>query len=203
MPDATPAPDRVSDPAPDPPIHVDWVDPVLLGDELAGGLGLTILPGKRGASVRYPGRVYRRDAVADLGRLRELGVGFLALLVEDWELERWGDPALTDHATVAGIQVYRMPIRDGAAPPSFEAVDAVLEAITAGRASAHAVVACMGGIGRSGTIAACALVAAGLSPEDAIGHLRSIRHPCAVETAAQEAFVRAYSARAIKRGLER
>ena len=38
----------------DPPIHVDWIDQELLGDRLPGRLGVTILPGKRGASVRYP-----------------------------------------------------------------------------------------------------------------------------------------------------
>ena len=54
----------------DPPIHVDWVDPSLLGDGRPGRLGLTILPGKRGKSVRYPGLVYRRDARTDLDRLQ-------------------------------------------------------------------------------------------------------------------------------------
>ncbi len=53
------------DPEPlDPPIHVDWIDPAVLADGLPGRLGLTILPGKRGKSIRYPGLVYRRDARA-------------------------------------------------------------------------------------------------------------------------------------------
>ena len=40
--------------------------------------------------------------------------------------------------------------------------------------------------------AACALVAAGWRAADAIGRVRLVRHPEAVENPAQEAFVRAY-----------
>jgi protein-tyrosine phosphatase len=184
----------VPDPALDPPIHVDWVDAGLLGDGLRGRLGLTILPGKRGKSVRYPGLVYRRDTRTDLERLHELGVGFLALLVEDHELARWGDPGLVEHATAAGIRVRRLPIPDGKAPPSLTSVDELLAEIAEARVTADAVVACMGGVGRSATIAACALTAAGLSPDRAIAHLREVRHPTAVETPPQAAFVAAYAA---------
>ena len=51
------------------------------------------------------------------------------------------------------------------------------------------VVTCMGGLGRSGTVAACYLVAAGTSPDAAIAAVRSARGPCALETIAQEDFV--------------
>ena len=182
------------DPGLDPPIHVDWVDQGLLADRRPGRLGLTILPGKRGKSVRYPGLIYRRDSRTDLERLRELGVGLLVLLVEDWEIARWGDPALGEHAAAAGVSLLRLPIPDGEAPPSVASVDELLAAISAARATTDVVVACMGGIGRSATIAACALVAAGLSPDRAIAHLRDVRHPTAVETPAQAAFVDAYAA---------
>ncbi|MDQ5839754.1 MAG: protein-tyrosine-phosphatase [Chloroflexota bacterium] len=182
------------DPDLDLPIHVDWVDAGLLGDGLRGRLGLTILPGKRGKSVRYPGLVYRRDTRTDLARLRELGVGFLALLVDDYELARWGDPGLVEQATAAGIRVRRLPIPDGEAPPSLTSVDELLAEIAVARETSDAVVACMGGVGRSATVAACALAAAGLSPDRAIAHLREVRHPTAVETPRQAAFVAAYAA---------
>jgi protein-tyrosine phosphatase len=188
-PDITPP-----EPTGDPPIHVDWIDPSLLGDGRPGRLGLTILPGKRGKSVRYPGLVYRRDARTDLDRLRGLGTGLLVLLVEDGELRRWGDPDLINHATAAGVRVRRMPIRDGAAPRSAAAVDTLLAEIDEARAETDVVVACMGGVGRSGTIVACALVAAGQSPDGAIAHLRAVRHPTAVETQRQVEFVAAYAA---------
>jgi protein-tyrosine phosphatase len=182
------------EPPGDPPIHVDWVSASLLDDGRPGRLGLTILPGKRGKSVRYPGLVYRRDARTDLDRLRALGAGLLVLLVEDRELRRWGDPELVVHAEAAGVRVLRMPIRDGAAPRSVAAVDALLQEIDAARAESDVVVACMGGVGRSATIVACALVAAGESPDGAIAHLRAVRHPTAVETRRQVEFVAAYAA---------
>jgi protein-tyrosine phosphatase len=47
----------------------------------------------------------------------------------------------------------------------------------------------MGGLGRSGTVAACCLVAAGMSPEAAIAAVRTARGPRALETIAQENFV--------------
>jgi protein-tyrosine phosphatase len=182
-----------SDPALDPPIRVDWVDPGLLADGRPGRLGLTILPGKQGKSVRYPGLVYRRDARVDVEDLAAMGIGLLVLLVEDRELERWGDPALVEHARAAGVEVLRLPIPDGDPPPSVEAVDDLLAVVDDRRARTDVVVACMGGVGRSGTIAACALVAAGRTPDQAIAHLRAVRHPTAVETAAQEAFVATYA----------
>ena len=122
-----------------------------------------------------------------------LGVSLLALLVEDRELERWGDPALVEHAAAAGLAVRRFPIPDGHAPPSLDGVDALLAEIAGARVTGDVVVACMGGVGRSGTIAACAMVAAGVQPDRAIAHLRDVRHPTAVETAAQVAFVSAYA----------
>jgi protein-tyrosine phosphatase len=177
----------------DPPIHVDWIEQELLGDGLPGRLGVTILPGKRGVSVRYPGLVYRRDTRTDLDRLRSLGTRLLVLLVEDGELERWGDPAFLSRARDAGVKVRRLPIRDGAVPPSVTVVDDLLAEINAERVAGDVVIACMGGVGRSGTIAACALVAAGLSPDGAIAHLRAVRHPTAVETPRQVEFVAAYA----------
>ena len=50
----------------------------------------------------------------------------------------------------------------------------------------------MGGVGRTGMVAACALVSGGRAAADAIARVRAVRHPTAVETAEQVAFVRAY-----------
>jgi protein-tyrosine phosphatase len=52
----------------------------------------------------------------------------------------------------------------------------------------------MGGVGRSGTVAACALLTAGITPDAAIAMVRAVRHPTAVETAEQERFVRSFAA---------
>lgn len=175
------------------PLRVDWLDQSSLGDRRPGRLGLTLLPGKQGASIRYPGRVYRRDLGADLASLQSAGVSRLVLLVEDHELERWGDPAIARHAAEVGIAVDRWPLPDGRAPASASEMRSILAAIAAGREISDVAVACMGGVGRSGTVAACALVAAGWEAEAAIAEARRVRHPTAVETPEQEAFVRAFA----------
>jgi protein-tyrosine phosphatase len=178
--------------APDPPLRVDWLEADELADGRPGRLGLTILPGKHGPSVRYPGRVYRRELPRDLETLRAAGVRHLLVLVEDHELERWGDPEIVERGLEAGIEVNRLPIPDGSAPVSAAEMDALLARLNDARTRADAAIACMGGVGRTGTVAACALVGAGRSAADAIRRVREVRHPTAVETPGQVAFVEAY-----------
>jgi len=191
MPDVAPAPGHAGF---GPELRIDWLLPGELPGGLPGRLGLTFLPGKRGASSRYPGHVYRRDAAADLAAMRSQGVVLLALLVEDEELERWSDPDLVGIGSGAGVEVRRYPIPDGGVP-SVELMARIQADIDAARLGGDVAVACMGGVGRTGTVAACALVRAGLGADAAIGRVREIRHPEAVETAAQEGFVRDYAER--------
>jgi protein-tyrosine phosphatase len=176
----------------DPPPRIDWVPAEDLADGRPGRMGMTVLPGKRGPSVRYPGRIYRADPDADLAALRAAGIGRLILLVEDDELARWGDSALVARAARHGIEVDRHPIPDGSPPASAAAMDTILVSIADGRAVGDVGIACMGGVGRTGTVAACALVAAGWDAGGAIARIRELRHPTAVETAAQERFVQTY-----------
>lgn len=173
----------------DPPLRVDWIGPADLRDDRLGRLGMTFLPGKRGPSLRHPGRVYRRELGVDLATLAELGVRFVVLLVEDDELARWGEPSIVELAAEAGIEVMRRPIPDGAAPADAETMCEILDALDRARSEGDAAVACMGGVGRTGTVAACALVRAGWKPEAAIERVRALRHPTAVETRDQVLFV--------------
>ncbi len=176
----------------DPVLPIDWLEPAELGDTLPGRLGLTILPGKRGISFRYPGRVYQRDLDHDFAMLRDDGVQRLILLVEDEELRRWSDPAIVERGKGAGVTVLRHPLPDGAAPGSAGEMDVILSEIREGRAAGNVAVACMGGVGRTGTVAACALVSGGMTPEEAIATVREVRHPTAVESSEQERFVRSF-----------
>jgi protein-tyrosine phosphatase len=177
----------------DPSPRVDWLPASDLGDGRPGRIGMTVLPGKRGASVRYPGRVYWGDLDADLASLLRAGVRRLVLLVDDEELSRWGDASIVSRAAAMGLEVDRHPVTDGAPPDSAARMDAILASIAGARASGDVAVACMGGVGRTGTVVACALVAAGWSADTAIARVRELRHPNAVETPSQERFVRTYA----------
>ena len=178
----------------DPDLPIDWLEPDQLGDGLPGRLGLTILPGKQGISFRYPGRVYRRDLDDDFARLRAVGVSRLILLVQDAELRRWSDPEIVERGTAAGVGVFRHPIPDGQPPASAFEMAEILKEIRDGRRTGNVAVACMGGVGRTGTVAACALVEGGMTPDEAISTVRAVRHPTAVETSDQERFVRSFAA---------
>ena len=175
----------------DPPLRIDWLDASDL-DDGGGRLGMTFLPGKRGASTRYPGRVYRRDLARDLETLRASRVRHLLLLVEDLELDRWGDPEIVARAAEAGVTIDRWPLGDGTAPRSPSEMDEILAALGGPRREGDVAVACMGGVGRTGLVVACALVAAGWPADRAIERVRAVRHPTAVETPAQVAFVSMY-----------
>jgi protein-tyrosine phosphatase len=179
----------------DPALRIDWIAASELDGSRRGRLGLTFLPGKRGASLRYPGHVYRRDTAMDLSAMHAAGVVRLVLLVEDQELDHWGDARIVELGAEAGVDVRRYPIADGAAPASTAEMDQILDDIEDGRGAGDVAVACMGGVGRTGMVAACALVRAGRSPGEAIARVRSLRHPSAVETAAQERFVNRYAPR--------
>jgi protein-tyrosine phosphatase len=172
----------------DAPMRVDWLEATELSGHLPGRLGMTFLPGKSGRSARYPGHTYRRDAAADLADLHAQGVRTLVLLVEDAELSHWSDPDIQALGERAGIAVQRFPIPDGEAP-DLEVMDRIQAAIQAGRSSGDVGVACMGGVGRTGMTAACALVGAGRTASEAIARVRQVRHPTAVETEQQERLV--------------
>ena len=173
-------------------LRIDWINAERFADGLPGRLGLTFLPGKQGISTRYPGRVYSRDLDADLVAMREAGARRLLLLVEDAELERWGDRRIVERGAACGVEVLRFPMPDGSPPASGEEMRAILDAVHAGRALGDVAVACMGGVGRTGTVAACALVEAGMDASAAIAMVRVVRHPQAVETTRQERFVAAF-----------
>ena len=179
----------------EPRLRVDWLGVGAAdGAGGAGGdIGLTFLPGKRGPSFRYPGRVYDRDLDADLATLREEGVVRLILLIDDGELQRFGTPGRPPATWQPSVTRYPMP--DGSPPADLAAMDEILATIEQARRDGNVAVACMGGVGRTGTVGACALVARGFSAEEAIATVRKVRHPTAVETPAQEAFVRAYARR--------
>jgi ADP-ribosylglycohydrolase/protein-tyrosine phosphatase len=174
------------------PIRVDWVP---LGEvpglaSARGALGMTLLPGKRRDGYSGP---HWRDPVADARRLREVHrCDTFLLLVEDVDLAMSRAWATVPALEAAGIRVVRHPVPDLDVPRDPAAYRATLDDVLARvRNGERVVVACRGGLGRTGTAVACLLVDGGLAPDEAIAHTRAAR-PGTVERRIQEDFVRAW-----------
>ncbi|MBV9204007.1 MAG: isochorismatase family protein [Actinobacteria bacterium] len=168
-------------------LRVDWIDSDLIGP---GRLGITVCPGRRDRG---------RDLGADLARLRSAGATRLLCLLTDSELTWAGVPDLGSRARACGLAYHRLPVPDQGTPGIADAVDLVRWCREATGRGEAIVVTCMGGLGRSGTVAACVLVAAGMPPDAAIAAIRAARGPRALETPAQEDFVVTFASAARER----
>ncbi len=166
------------------PLRVDFVE---LPSGIPGRLGMTFAPGKH-----HAGRSgwWRRDLDTDLARLVEIHrLRVLVSLMEDHELTRCGIAALPERCDAAGVELWRHPIVDVRAPPELAPTQAlVARIIDRLRRGDTVVVHCLGGLGRTGTVVACVLVALGSSAAAAIAACRRAR-PGAVEVREQEDFV--------------
>lgn len=168
---------------PDLDVPVVFVPQAALG--LPGRLGIAPAPG------RWPRAEDHPDAMGeDLASLaRVCGAAVLVTLLERDEMARIGIVDLLERARRSGFECLWFPIPDGMAPSNLEAtavlVARMLERLAAG---ATVIVHCLGGVGRSGTIAACALVAAGRDPGQAVEVVRAAR-AAAATAPGQEEFV--------------
>ncbi|HYA01069.1 MAG TPA: isochorismatase family protein [Candidatus Binatia bacterium] len=165
-------------------LRVDWIESSLVP---RGRLGITVCPGRRDRG---------RDLETDLRRLRSDGATTLLCLLTDAELQWAGVAELGARAKAAGLDYLRLPIPDQGIPEVDEAVALVNWISEATERGASVVLACMGGLGRSGTVAACFLVSSGATAEEAIAAVRAARGPRALETVAQEDFVVEFAASA-------
>jgi len=158
-------------------LRVDWLEPGLMG---TGRLGITPCPGRQDQG---------RDLGTDLTQLRSQGATRLLCLLTDSELDWAGVPDLGSRAQAAGLTYRRLPVPDQDTPDAADAIEVVRWCREATERGEAVIVSSMDGLGRSGTVAACYLVAAGMSPDAAIAAVRTARGPRALETVIQENFV--------------
>lgn len=163
-------------------LRVDWVEDGALPTK--GRLGMTLCPGRRDRG---------RSLDEDLDVLRAGGVSRLLCLATDSELEWAGVSGIEKGCVKRGIQFLKLPVKDQSVP-SFEDQNLMVRwmssALDAGQ---NVVLHCMGGLGRTGTVAACLLVARGLRADDAVAAVRRARGPRAIEIADQARFVADYA----------
>jgi len=160
-------------------LRIDTLDAALLEGD--GSLGLTI----------QPGRVDRgRDLAEDLATLARKEVDVVVSLLTRAEMAAVGVPDYLTRIEEAGFDVLHSPMPDQGVPTREEARRLIDRIETALGEARHVVLHCLGGLGRSGLIAACLLRNRGLSADDALAAVRQARGPRAVETHVQELFVR-------------
>ena len=104
--------------------------------------------------------------------------------------ERWrDDPDVTWPRTMVDWPDFGVPADEAAL---FAAIEDLHDRARAGDTVE---LACYGGIGRTGTVLSCLVVAAGVAdPDDAVAWVRAQYHQSAVETAEQEQLVARFAA---------
>lgn len=170
--------------------HPLRIDSLPLG---AGRIGMTLCPGK--TQVNGVSGAWARDLDLDLASVSAFGATALVSLLESHELEsvRVSVAALESKARALGIDWFFAPIRDQGVPDdAFEAVWSYVGPRMHRRLQRgeRIVLHCMGGLGRTGIVAARLLVESGTPPEQAIQAVRAARRHT-IETVGQEEYVRA------------
>lgn len=170
------------------PLRVDWLqaDGAPLFDA-PGQIALSSCPGVPGGAAQL---------ALDVERILSLGIGTVLSLVDDGEMDYYNAGPVAEALAAAGLRHLRFPIIDGLPPPQVgparELCGRLLGLLGEGE---RVLIHCIGGWGRSGTIAAALLIHEGLGPNRAIAAVREARSPRCVESWQQEKFLLEYGLR--------
>jgi protein-tyrosine phosphatase len=173
------------------PISVDFLSDDEVGTP--GRLGMTFAPGMWAGSVR--GR-WERGLAADMRVLEEEHeTDVLVSLMEDHEYRGYRIPELLEQDSIGNIEILRFAIEDMGVPREAESErfqTFVQDVVRRLEEDQNVVVHCRGGLGRTGTLAACVLVALGRhAADEAIAAVREARKGT-IQTREQEDFVRLF-----------
>ncbi len=176
------------------PIRVDFLPSTVV--MLPGRIGMTIAPGKK---IRGIYGDWDRDLEKDLRRIRCVhGVSVLVCLVPPEELALLGISELPGMAQGLEFEVVQFPIQDVSVPDSIDRLrDLVVHILGAAAVGKTVVIHCRGGLGRSGLVAACCLVARGMDDRTAMDQVRATREGT-IETPAQEQLVREFRRKSVE-----
>jgi protein-tyrosine phosphatase/nicotinamidase-related amidase len=159
-------------------LRVDWLDNELIPK---GNIGLTILPGRKD---------YSRSVDEDLKQLKEYGVDTIIPLITADEFGHFGVSDLLEKYEEYGFNIHSLPIMDQLVSSEEEMVDMVHYLDRAVLKGEKVLLHCVGGLGRSGLVAASYLKYKGLNSDEAIKAVRKVRGPRTVESKIQEEFVK-------------
>jgi protein-tyrosine phosphatase/nicotinamidase-related amidase len=150
-------------------------------------IGLTILPGRKDRG---------RSLADDIEEMKRQGITHVLSLITEREYGEYGVQNLKDEYKNANLGSYYLPIFDQRVPTKETLIETLkwMDA-TLSKSSNHILIHCVGGLGRSGTIAAAYLIwKEGISSEKAIQLVRTSRSERAVESREQERFLEEFAA---------
>lgn len=170
--------------------HPLRIDTLPLGN---GHLGITLCPGKKGASVF--GAAWDRDIDSDMDAIKAWGATAVLNLLEDREFKMLRVTGLGEAVSARGIEWHQFPIKDLDVPTPeamerWRELSPRLHQIIEG--GGRVLVHCRGGLGRAGTIAAMLLIERGRSAPEAVAQVREAR-PGAIETDEQRSWLGRYA----------
>lgn len=154
---------------------------------------MSLCPGKRQSGARSG--VWARDLGLDIDAIRAWGAAAVVTLMEMHEHNELGVQDLPEEIWGAEMEWFHLPIVDQRAPDAafMQRWDTYGGRIVSALASGEKIfIHCKGGLGRTGTIAACLLIESGMKPDDAIAAVRKARRGT-IETLEQERFVLGYT----------
>lgn len=169
------------------PLRIDHLTP----PGSAGRIGMTICPGKSGASLF--GGTWARDLGTDLEVIKAWAPQAVVTVMEAFEFDLLGVPHFAQQMADQPFRWFHLEVEDSGVPDHrFEAAwpgvkKQLLQMLKDG---GSILVHCRGGLGRTGMVVASLLVEMGMSPEQAIQLTRQHR-PGAIETSGQESYVKA------------
>jgi atypical dual specificity phosphatase len=133
------------------------------------------------------GKLAACSAPASSAALETLAKHGISLIV-NLHLGSYRDGALSKY----GMRELHLPVTDLTAPTRDQINAAVAKIAEAINNDERVAVHCVAGLGRTGTVVACWLVAQGMDAESAIAHVRGLR-PGSIETSEQEETVRTFA----------
>lgn len=176
------------------PIYADKLP--LPWTQVSGSILLTIAPGKQ-QNHSQTGVNWRRDVETDLNILiQKYSLNVLVSLLCDYEYDHLNIRDLPSKSLSKGIEFITFPIVDGSIPKSLEETLTLVNTICERLEKAkNVIVNCMGGLGRTGTIAACVFLRLSqkydskmVNPDEVIKKVRDARKGT-INSSSQREFV--------------
>lgn len=166
------------------PLRIDY-----LATPLGGKIAMTHCPGRNTVDGR--GRQWQRLLNDDLAAIHFAHISTVVSLISLPEMQKLGVPDLPAQVAEHKLQWLQLAIEDFGTPDlaALESWQPIKATILGALAQGETVLLhCAAGLGRTGMMAACLLVACGQTPTSAIEQVRAAR-PGTIETEAQAAFI--------------